>query len=193
MMRIGNGTLRAAVWLVCSLALASCGTESVDPYDGPVTDEAYVQIMTDLLLLDVRPLEGDSLAEREARTDSARLAIVSGHGLTGDDILEFARIRGAEASHMERLWEEITHRFDSARVANLSRSTEARSEAEGKLGADAGEAVPGAAPAAAASRQPGDSARTPPPVSRRAREALERLRPGQDTPPASGDSTSDSP
>ncbi len=188
MKRIRTGARQAMVWLAGTLLLASCGTESVDPYEGPVTDEAYIQIMTELMLLDARPLRGGTPAERVARTDSAKLAIVSSHGLTGDQVLEFARVRGAEASYMESLWEDITHRFDSARVANLSRSTEARSEAEGKLGADAGETVPGAA-----RRPPVDSAQAPPPVSTRAREALERVRGGQRPPPSSSDSASDAP
>ena len=188
-MRIEIELARALVGIAGALALASCGPEAADPYQGPVTDEAYIQVMTDLMLLDARPLKGGSPAEREARTDSAKLAIVERHGITGDEILEFARIRGAEASHMEVLWQEITHRFDSIRVADLSRSTEARSEAEGKLG---GDAAGGAARADVSSATAGDSARQPPPVSPRGREAFERLRGGRSAPAAGADSTPDS-
>ncbi len=185
-MRIETGVARGLVAIAGAFLLAGCEAESTDPYQGPVTDEAYIEVMTDLMLLDARPLKGGSPAEREARTDSARLAIVSRHGLTGDDVLEFARVRGAEASHMEVLWQEITQRFDSLRVANLSRSSEARSEAEGKLGGDASGAVSSTAvpggPAA-------DSTQASPPVGRRGREALKRLSGRPVSAPAAADST----
>jgi hypothetical protein len=38
---------------------------------------------------------------------------------------------------METLWQRITQKFDSTRIANLERETEALSEPEGKLGEDA--------------------------------------------------------
>ena len=176
-------------WMAALLLAAACQGENVDGYQGPVSDEAYIQVMTELMLLDARPLKAASPAEREARMDSARLAIVSRHGVTGEEVLEFAQVNGAEAGFMEGVWQEITHRFDSARVANLTRETEARSEPEGKLGAAAdlnAQADSGASTSTTAGR-------TPAPVSARGREAMDRLRTGEVARPSSTDTTSDLP
>jgi hypothetical protein len=138
-----------------------------------VSDEAYIQVMTELMLLDARPLKGASPAEREARMDSARLAIVSRHGVTGEEVLEFAQVNGAEAGYMEGVWQEITHRFDSARVANLTLETEARSEPEGKLGAAAD--LSAQADSGEVASAPSTARQKPPPVSARGQEIRDRL------------------
>ncbi len=185
MRKIEGKRTRRLAWLAPLLLAVACGGETVDGYQGPVSQEAYTQVMTELMLLDARPLKGASPEEREARMDSARLAIVSRHNVTGEEILEFARVNGSEAGYMELVWQEITHRFDSARVANLTRETEARSEPEGKLGAGAG--------LGAVESAPSTSSRTPPPVSARGREAMDRLRRGEVARPASADTASDLP
>ena len=97
----------------------------------------YVQVMTELLLLDSTPPDGSTPEEREARADSMRGEILASHGVSAKEMLDFARTVGGEADRMEGLWQRITQRYDSARISNLRRDTEARSEAEGRLGEEA--------------------------------------------------------
>ena len=87
--------------------------------------------------LDANPPEGATEEEREARADSARRTILAAQKVTAREVLDFAERLGGEAGEMEVLWRQITHRYDSARIAKLDEETEARSEPEGKLGAEA--------------------------------------------------------
>ena len=130
-----TGRARSVAWLVATLGLIGCGTEAVDPYDGPVTDEAYIQIMTDLMLLDARPRGGASSAEPEALAEvppadrQIRVWYRRGGGSNGnvtagllttlkDPIpgVEVIRIWGDERPPVARAWltmpeDEVRERF----------------------------------------------------------------------------------
>jgi hypothetical protein len=156
-------------------------------------EELYIEVMTRLMLLDADLPPGATPAERETRADSARSEILAAHGVTAEEVLDFAEAVGTEAGHMEALWLEITQRYDSLRIAELRRTTEARSEAEGKLGQqararfgsdDAGQA---AAPDSAAPSVDGT-----PRADEPARRAGRQLQRPAKTRPAAADSTTDS-
>ena len=124
------------VLLLMTLA-SGCVERAPEEIPGPVTDDVYIDVMTQLLLVDVKPPKGASAEEREARADSMRAKILAEHGVTSGDVLRYADALGSEAGRMESLWQRITQQFDSTRIANLEQETEARSEPEGKLGEDA--------------------------------------------------------
>ena len=178
-MNIGGATHRrvATTVLVAVFALG-CGPGPEDERPGPVSDEIYVQVMTELMLLDASPPEGSTVEEREARADSARREILAGQGVTGPEILDFAEALGGEAGRMEVLWQQITQRYDSARIASLGTETEARSEPEGRLGEEARTAATESSPAPVASA-PATPADTLQPAGR-------RLRPRARPPPSAG-------
>lgn len=145
-----------AACLFLAVLLVGCGSSDQRSHLPGVPDEVYVQVMTELLLLDSSPPAGSSPPEREARADSVRGEILAAHGVTAQEMLDFARVVGSEAGRMEGLWHRITQKYDSARVADLRRDTEARSEVEGKLGEEArtGSVAPAAPEAAGESRKP---------------------------------------
>jgi len=132
---------RVATTVLFAVLAVGCGPGPEEERPGPVSDEIYVQVMTELMLLDSSLPTGDTVEDREVRADSARREILAGQGVTGSDILDFAEALGGEAGRMELLWQQITQRYDSARIASLDRDTEARSEPEGKLGEEARAAV----------------------------------------------------
>ena len=51
--------------------------------------------------------------EDETLTDSARAAVLSRHGVTEDQLLEFASAHGADLEFMRDLWNEVEARLDS--------------------------------------------------------------------------------
>ncbi len=136
MMTVNRTKTLCGVLLLMTLA-SGCVERAPEEVPGPVTDDVYVDVMTRLLLVEAKPPEGASVEERETRTDSVRANILSSHGVTSGDVLRYVDALGSEAGRMEELWQRITQQFDSTRIANLERETEALSEPEGKLGGDA--------------------------------------------------------
>ena len=118
------------------MALAAC---SAEPEEQPslIEEDAYIEVMTRLMLFDASPLPGATPDEQQARADSARAEILAAQRVSAQEVLDFAAAVGSEAGRMEALWHEITQRYDSLRIVELRRTTEARSEAEGKLGQEA--------------------------------------------------------
>lgn len=105
-------------------------------------DDAYVQVMAELMFLDAGPPPGVPAGDWEASLDSLREGILTAHGVTASEILEFAATLGSEAGRMEALWQVIAQKYDSMRVERLRQDTEARSEPEGKLGREAARPAP---------------------------------------------------
>lgn len=132
-----SSAFRVAAGIWAAMLAVGCAPEQEAAYEGPVSDEAYVGIMTELMLLDSDPPAADTEEVRESKADSVRSEVLAAHGLTAREILDFTETVGSEAGRMEELWQQITHRYDSARVADLKAETEAQSEAEGKLGEEA--------------------------------------------------------
>ncbi len=55
--------------------------------------------------------------EDETLTDSARAAVLSRHGVTEDQLLDFASAHGDDLEFMRDLWNEVEARLDSIPVA----------------------------------------------------------------------------
>jgi len=129
---------RVPALLVIGAVMACSAPDGDAVTDDRLSDDLYVQVMTELLLLDASLPDERMLPEREAGlADSLRADILAAHKVTAEEILDFADQTGSEAGRMEDLWERITHIYDSTRVADLQTETEARSEPEGKLGEEA--------------------------------------------------------
>ena len=181
-MNIANPALRRiAAPLLFTALILGCGWGQEEQDPPGVRDEVYVQVMTELLLLDSSPPLGSTPEEREARADSVRAEILASHGVTAHEMLDFARAVGGEAGRMEGLWQSITQKYDSTRVSDLRRDTEARSESEGKLGEEArvgtsAAATPGAGQVneKANAAEPRDSIRARREFPRSSRDALPR-------------------
>lgn len=144
---------------------ASCAPADEEVTPAGIRDEVYVQVMAELMILDADPPAAETVEEQEARADSTRAAILAAHGVTAQELLDFVSVVGSEASRMESLWALITQKYDSTRIADLRRETEARSEPEGKLGSEARTgaggsttSVPGGADSTPTAGGPGDDA-----------------------------------
>lgn len=81
-----------------------------------VDDSVYVEVMTRLVLVK------DSMVSiklpywsQQHELDSVEKVIASEEGVTADDLFEFARDAGRDATRMRRLWEVIRQRVDSVR------------------------------------------------------------------------------
>lgn len=115
---------------------AACGGTSDTRAEVSVADSTYISIMVELMLLDTDPSVSPSEAG-ETALDSLRAEVLRGHGVSASEVLAFARAAGTDPLRMQTIWERITQVYDSARIARLRSTSEARSESEGKLGADA--------------------------------------------------------
>ena len=138
-------TTRLLAPLSFAVLVACCAPADEEVNPAGIRDEVYVQVMAELMILDSAPPAGATVEEEEARADSMRAEVLAAHNVTAQELLDFVEVVGSEASHMEALWARITQQYDSTRIANLRRETEASSEAEGKLGAEAraGAGAPG--------------------------------------------------
>lgn len=144
-------------WLtVLCLGTAACRSETPTSDLPPaVTEDTYVSVMVDLLMLDSEPTDDDTEEERQAALDSARVEILASHGVTAADLIAFVNIAGRDPGRMEGMWHRVTQVFDSVRAEGLKRDTEARTESEGKLGDAARQAADTAGASAAGARVPG--------------------------------------
>jgi hypothetical protein len=158
---IGNRQALASLSFAVLFACCAPADEEVTP--AGMRDEVYVQVMAELMILDASAPTGETAEEQEARADSMRAEILAAQSVTAEELLDFVEVVGSDASRMESLWALITHKYDSTRIADLRRETEARSETQGKLGAGAraGARDSGAAGAADSTGRfgtPGDTA-----------------------------------
>ena len=176
-------TTRLLAPLSFAVLVACCAPADEEVNPAGIRDEVYVQVMAELMILDVDPPTGATVEEEEARADSMRAEILAVHNVTAQELLDFVEVVGSEASHMEALWARITQQYDSTRIANLRRETEASSEAEGKLGAEAraGAGAPGESDSTRTAGRQGDDP-APNPRGRRFRRPVKSS-------PAPGDTT----
>lgn len=114
--RTPAGSRRAASrWAVALLALlaAGCGPDDGSRTVGPVSDSVYVEVMARLLLMDSLMGSGADRLPEDLSRDSARRELLREHGVTGDELLTFARERGTRPERMEEIWRRIYELSDS--------------------------------------------------------------------------------
>ena len=95
----------SAVFILLPSAACDPGTdESLVPRADFV--DAYVDLRVSALRREDRTL-----------TDSARAAVLARHGVTEDQLLEFASAHGGDLEFMRDLWNEVEARLDSVPLA----------------------------------------------------------------------------
>ncbi len=126
-------SLRAIVFpLVALMLCGSCGGGATDvPEDTPGREEfigAYLDLRTALL--------GSGATELG---DEVRDSILSGYGVTAQDLLDFIDTHGEDIEFMRDLWTELETRLSERLQQNArDEETEARDGPEESQGGDAG-------------------------------------------------------
>lgn len=171
-------------------AAGACGPAEPERAE-PMSSETYVEVMSALADLKRFPPPSPNVEERAALADSARRDILDRHGVTAEQLLEFAEIAGSEPARMMEITERIVAATDS--LARMRRDPAA---AEGATPEDA---APADTAGAADTTPRADTADVLParreapvrplvrPDSRGLREELRRLKEG-----AAADSAADS-
>jgi len=77
---------------------------------GPIDDDVYVEVMSRLSAVEARLLD-------PARLDSARAAIFSEWGVTGEDLVDYSTTYGGDLARMTRVWGRIQVTADSLEAA----------------------------------------------------------------------------
>lgn len=98
--------------VAAAVATGACGSDEPE-FRGPIDGDTYVAVMGELADLQRFPPAGPGEAARTERADSARQAILDRHGVTADELLEFAEAAGARPDLMVELSERIVALSDS--------------------------------------------------------------------------------
>lgn len=123
--------------VAAAVAASACGSDEPE-IRGPIDEDTYVAVMGELADLERFPPSGPGDSARAERADSARLAILERHGVTADELLEFAETAGARPDLMVELSERIVALSDSlaqrrtaaGRAADSAAARELREQTE---------------------------------------------------------------
>jgi hypothetical protein len=107
--RVARRRLSAAARPLSVLAFLIASAACRGP-TGPIDDDVYVEVMSRLSAVEAR------LVDR-ARLDSARAAIFSQWGVTGDELVDYSTQFGGDLARMTRLWDRIRVTADSLEAA----------------------------------------------------------------------------
>lgn len=164
--------------VAAAVATGACGSDEPE-FRGPIDGDTYVAVMGELADLERFPPPGRDDVARIERADSARQAILERHGVTADELLEFAEAAGARPDLMVELTERIValsdslaHRRTGAGLA--AESAAARDIALEPEGEPAAEAASDTAAEAASDTAP--TADSVPPTRLDPRSLRERMR-----------------
>lgn len=102
----------SALAIAPTLIVLGC-RESAAGDDDPISPDVYVGVMAELADLRRFPPAGGDLADRDARADSMRKAILEAHAVTAAELLAFAEQAGPDPGRMESLAERIAAMTDS--------------------------------------------------------------------------------
>lgn len=95
---------RIAAALVALSAVTACGGSA--PED-TIERETFIQAYVDLR---VAALDTDS----SRLADADRERVLSAHGISADDLLDFARVHAADLDYMREVWNEVELRLDQS-------------------------------------------------------------------------------
>ena len=95
-----------------AFATGACGPAEPE-FQGPIDIDTYVVVMSELADLGRFPPPGSDETTRSARADSVRRDILEQHGVTPDELLEFAESAGANPDLMVEIIDRIVVVSDS--------------------------------------------------------------------------------
>lgn len=155
--------LVAILWAATLAAPTACDPAGPEPR-GPIDDDTYVRVMSELADIRRFPPGGPDRASRDAAADSARRAVLDRYDVAVDDLLGFAEVVGEHPARMVEIAERISAVTDSlAERRTRGERTETADDAEDDAGAGAADADTGGAGA-------------PDAAERDVREELDQLR-----------------
>lgn len=100
-----NSFLSPRLTVLCLLVVLGCGDRPSDR-DLSVSRARFVDTYVDL--------RAEALRVESGRlTDSARATVLARHGVTEEELLDFAEAMGGDLDYMRDLWNEIELRLDS--------------------------------------------------------------------------------
>jgi hypothetical protein len=113
--------------------LTACGEPSTgDPLPTSIPRGTYVEVMAELARLRRRPPPARGAPERSRLADSARAEILARHGVTAEQILEFADAAGRDPTLMMELSQSVAALSDSMDAELSPGNSESASPASGE-------------------------------------------------------------
>lgn len=103
--------------LAAAILVPGCGGD-----DGggtqPLSDSVYVEVMARLVVLDSALSPSPEAASGDGgRADSLRARVLESRGVDADQLLDYARTRGASPERMEAVWRRVDELSDSLAAA----------------------------------------------------------------------------
>ncbi|HSR40804.1 MAG TPA: hypothetical protein VLL48_01500, partial [Longimicrobiales bacterium] len=98
----------AAVALLGSASVSGCGGGADEDAPPTIEREAFVATYTDLRLATLRAAGVPDANRRDA--------ILQEHGVTEEELVEFAEVHGRDADFMRDVWDEVEQRLQEARL-----------------------------------------------------------------------------
>ena len=105
-------TITTALAAYSLLLIIGC-SDAPELSEDPIESDTFVSVMASLSQIRQFPPAGTAGVDREARADSMREAILREHGITADQLLEFAEKVGEDPDRMVALAERIAEVSDS--------------------------------------------------------------------------------
>lgn len=128
---VSSGAPKALVtmlWAAILAAPAACDPAGPEPR-GPIDDDTYVMVVSELADIRRFPPGGRDQLSRDAAADSARREVLDRYGVTVDELLSFAEIVGEHPARMVEIAEQISTVTDSlARLRARGEPTEAAAD-----------------------------------------------------------------
>ena len=103
-------TLSTAI--AAAFMMGACGPAEPE-FQGPIDVDTYVVVMSELADLERFPPPGPDDITRSARADSVRRGMLERHGVTPEELLEFAESAGANPDLMVEIIDRIVVISDS--------------------------------------------------------------------------------
>lgn len=109
MRRLFGGILVGGLLVGGILGPTGCGGSPEGDETETVERSVFVAAYVDLRIA--------ALRSGGAPDEAQRQAILDEHGVTRDDLLEFAEVHGRDPAYMRNVWGEVEQKLDSARIA----------------------------------------------------------------------------
>ena len=151
-------TVNTILWAAILAAPVACDPAGSEAR-GPIADDTYVLVMSELADLRRFPPGGRDQASRDSAADSVRRAVLDRYGVTVDELLSFAEIVGEQPARMVDISERISAVTDS--LAELRRQDGRTGAADTTDVADTTDAAVAGAPDTAASADTARAATVP--------------------------------